>query len=224
MKKKTNIKNWEIGDSFVKKIESDKYPDYNDKYLIVICSGYYQYSKFNDKSIYPTVYLKISSKKIQTTEDINDAEFIIYNKIHWSWRYLPYSGLISDAELEAIRDKTELFPDDYYYLNEYQVDIFPSRENKTFIENSQYFQFPEFKKPLDEYFHWRDGLTTNFQGTFFSSWKIDLMIRAYRRNNLRKWAFYQLPREEMVKCKDSLKPIYDKYYEDFIESYNMDEH
>lgn len=224
MKKKTSIKNWEIGDCFVKKLESEKYPEYNDKYLIVICSGYYQYSKFDEKSIYPTVYLKISNKEIKTIEDIEIADFVIFEKIHWSLRYLPYSGLISDAELEAIRDKTKLFPDDYYFLNEYQVDIFPNRENKIFVENSQYFYYPEFKKPHDEYFHWKEGLITHFQGIFLSLWNIDLIIRYYRKNNLRKWAFYQLPREEMVKCKDSLKPIYEKYYEDFISKYNMDEH
>lgn len=56
------IKKWEIGDYFISKIKSTKYPGYNDKYLIVIVSGYYQFDLKDEKSVYPTSYLKISDK------------------------------------------------------------------------------------------------------------------------------------------------------------------
>ena len=53
---------------------------------------------------------------------------------------------------------------------------------------------------------------------------LEILIQRYRRYNLRKSVFYQLPKEEMVKHKDSLTPIYQKYYKSFMENYDEDEH
>lgn len=221
---KSNIvKKWEIGDCFISKIESTKYTDYNDKYLIVIVSGYYQLDRRNEKSIYPTAYLKLSNKEVKTKQDIDDAEFIIYTQIPWSWRYLPYSGLIDDAELRKERDKTKLYPDEYYYLKEYQVNIFPCRIQKGILKSYEYIQYIDFKKPKDEFFHWQNGLKNYFQGILMStSWCLDRIISKYRRFNLRRWAFYQIPLEEMIEHKESLTPIYEKYYESFIKDYDED--
>lgn len=215
------IKKWEIGDCFISKIESTKYIDYNDKYLIVIISGYYQFDLKNEKSIYPTAYLKISSKEVKSFQDIDDAEFIIYDKIPWSWRYLPYSGLKSDDELRKERDKIKLYPDEYYFLNEYQVKVLPCRLKNSILKSYEYIQYFDFKKPKDEFFHWQIGLKNYFQGILMSTpWCLDIIIERYRRYNLRKWVFYQLPLEEMIKHKDSLTPIYNKYYENFIKDYD----
>lgn len=53
-------------------------------------------------------------------------------------------------------------------------------------------------------------------------WCLDIIIQRYRRYNLRKWVFYQLPLEEMVEHRESLTPIYEKYYENFIKNYDED--
>jgi len=199
--------------------------EYNDKYLIFITTSYYRYDQNYERSIYPIVYLKLSSKKVKTPQDIDDAEFIIINEVPWSWRYLPYSGLIDDDELRKERDKTKLYPNDYYFLTEYQLKIFPDKNNKEFIKDCDYIRHPDFKKPEGEYFHWQDGLVNHFQGYVLPlPWFFDQMIGNYRRYNLRKSVFYQLPKEEMVKHKDSLTPIYQKYYKSFMENYNEDEH
>ena len=84
---------------------------------------------------------------------------------------------------------------------------------------------PNFKKPTDEYFHWKSEEKDNFQMCLLTTpWAIDDILRNYRLNNLRKSVFYQLPREEMEAHKDNLRPIYDKYYESFMKDYNFDEH
>lgn len=147
------IKKWEIGDCFIAKINSTKYTEYNDKFLIIIVSGYYQLRTNDEKSIYPTAYLKISNKEVKTTEDVEDAEFIIYDQIPWSWRYLPYSGLIPDDVLRKERDKVELYPDEYYFLREYQVKVFPCRLKNSILSSYEYLYYPNFKKPKDEFFH-----------------------------------------------------------------------
>lgn len=215
------IKNWDVGDCFISKIESTKYPNYNDKYLIVIVSGYYQYDLNDEKSIYPTAYLKLSNKEVKTCQDIDNAEFIIYCQIPWSWRYLPYSGLVDDAELRKERDKTKLYPDDYYFLREYQVNILPCRIKNSILKDYEYIQYFDFKKPKDEFFHWQDGLKNYFQCVLISKlWSLDLIIERYRRYNLRKSVFYQLPKEEMIEHRESLSPIYEKYYESFMKDYN----
>ncbi len=217
------IKRWEIGDCFIAKINSTKYSDYNDKFLIVIVSGYYQFKNNDERSIYPTAYLKISDKEVKTQQDIEDAEFIIYDQIPWSWRYLPYSGLISVEELKKERDKTKLYPDEYFFLKEYQVKIFPCRISNSILKSYEYLYYPNFKRPNDEFFHWQDGLKNYFQGILMSTpWCLDIIIQRYRRYNLRRWSFYQLPLEEMVEHKESLTPIYAKYYESFIENYDED--
>lgn len=215
------IKRWEIGDCFISKIESTKYPNYNDKYLIIIVSGHYQYNLNDENSIYPTAYLKLSNKEVKTYQDIDNAEFIIYDQIPWSWRYLPYSGLVDDTELRKERDKTKLYPDDYYFLKEYQVNILPCRIPKSILKSCEYIKYLDFKKPKDEFFHWQNGLKNYFQCVLMStSWCIDLIIENYRRHNLRRSVFYQLPKKEMVEHRESLSPIYEKYYESFMKDYN----
>lgn len=223
MKNKLNIQNWEVGDCFIKKIYSEKYPQYNNKYLIIICSGHYQFS--NNKRKLPNAYLKLSDKAINNQSDIDEAEFIIYLKVPWSWRYLPYNGNIDADELEKERDKIELFPDEYWFLNEYQVDIGPSRKNKDFLLECQFIAHPNFIKPSDEYFHWKSEEKDNFQMCCLDTpWVIDDILKHYQLNNLRKSVFYQLPKEEMETHKDNLRPIYEKYYVSFMKNYNPDEH
>ena len=67
---------WQVGDCFITKINSTKYPEFNDKFLIIIVSGHYQYNS----RIYPTAYLKLSNKEVKTQQDIDNAEFIIYDQ------------------------------------------------------------------------------------------------------------------------------------------------
>jgi len=222
---KSNIvKRWEKGDCYITKIKCDKYPEYNDKYLIIVVSGHYQYSVKDENSIYPTAYLKISNKQVKTAQDIEEAEFVIYDLIPWSWRYLPYSGLVSDEELRKERDKTKLYPDDYYFLREYQVNVLPCRLKNSILSTYDYIYYPDFKTPKDEFFHWQNGLKNYFQCFLMSTpWCLEILIQRYRRYNLRKSVFYQLPKEEMVKHKDSLTPIYQKYYESFMKDYHEDE-
>ncbi len=208
---------WQVGDCFITKINSTKYPEYNDKFLIIIVSGHYQYNS----RIYPTAYMKLSNKEVKTQQDIDNAEFIIYDQIPWSWRYLPYSGLISDEELIKERDKTKLYPDEYYFLKEYQVNILPCRIKNSILNSCEYLYYHDFKKPKDEFFHWQEGLNNYFQCILMSTpWCLDLIIENYRRYNLRKWVFYQLPLEEMIEHKESLTPIYEKYYENFMANYD----
>lgn len=223
---KSIITNWEIGDCFVKQIDAtiypeyNVYPEYNNKYLIVICSGYYQFS--NNKRLLPTLYLKLSNKPVTSQKDIDDAEFVIWDKIPWCMRYWPYSGLESQASLEARRDKTILYPDDYGFLTEYQVMLFPSRQNKIFFEGCDYYKYVSFKKPLDEFLHWRDNTKVNFQGiSIFTPFFYKLLIEKYRLYNLRKWVFYQLPREEVLASKDNFSLIQRKYSK-FIHDYKED--
>ncbi len=136
-----------------------------------------------------------------------------------------YSGLISDEELRKERDKTKLYPDDYYFLREYQVNVLPCRLKNSILSTYDYIYYPDFKTPKDEFFHWQNGLKNYFQCFLMSTpWCLEILIQRYRRYNLRKSVFYQLPKEEMVKHKDSLTPIYQKYYKSFMENYDEDEH
>lgn len=196
-------------------------PKYKNYYLIFICSGYY--TCYNEKDIRPNVYLKLSKKKIDSLKDIDNSEFITYLNIHWSLRYLPYNGKIKDEDLRKERDKVKLYPDDYYFLHEYQVHLFPSRRNNQIVRESQYYFFPNFKRPKDEFYHWENGIKNYFQGIILGNpWEFKLILAAYERNNLRRGVFYQLPKDEMVRCKDDLSPIYEKYYDSFIKDYDED--
>lgn len=224
---KDNIKNWEIGDCFIKKIETEKYPEYNGKYLLLICSGYYNYNNNNNnnKRMLPNVYIKLSNKEVTTTNDIDEAEFVISLKIHWSLRFLPYSGLVPDEILEKERSKIQLYPDEYWFLTEYQSKLAPSRKNKEFIKDCKYIRHINFKRPEDEFYHWMTNQNNHFQMVVLpTKWAIDLILKNYREFNLRKSVFYQIPLEEMAKCKNDLTPIYQKYYTTFMEKYNPDEH
>ena len=219
MKKKTCIRNWEVGDCFICKMRCKVYTEYNDKYLILIVGSHYKYS--DRKSLYPNVYLKLSDKKIEIFEDIDNAEFIIIDEYHWCERFLPYSGKISTKKLIEERSKVKLYPDEYGFLKEYQLNIYSSKKDKEFIEQCDYMRYEDFKRPEDEFFHWQDEYEDNFQGDILTvPWFFDSLIdNKYRFYNLRESVFYHLPLEDMQAAKDSLAPIYDKYFE-FMHEYS----
>lgn len=221
MKKNGNIKTWDIGDCFIKKIKSEDYPLYNNKYLIIIVSGFYEYE---ENKIYPNVYIKISDKPINNIDDINNSEFVVVNEVHWSMRNLPLLGGLTHEEFIQLRSSVELFPDEYGFLKEYQLCVSPSKFNRTYLNNTEYIiiDFSKLKKPNDEFLHWQDGLENDFQSVIFEENKVDnKIIRLYRRFNLRKWCYYQIPLEDMQVAKNGLRIIYEKY-NDFLESYDED--
>lgn len=215
---KENITNWEIGDCFVTPIKSQRFPQYNDRYLIIICCDYYEFT--GRKKNYPLVYYKISKKEVNSEKDIDDAEFYIRDLIHMGLRYLPYSGLIDYRELEKERDKVKLYPDEYGFLKEYRINIFPNKNNKEFIRNCKYIKYENFERPKEEFFHWQDGLKNYFQGDILTvEWFFDKLMYWYQINNERKLVYYHFPLEEMQQYRDkSLYPLIVKY-KDFMDEY-----
>lgn len=215
------ITNWEIGDCFITPIKSEKYPKYNDKYLIIICCDYYEYP--DRKKPYPLVYFKISDKEVNSEKDIDDAEYFISTLIHMSMRYFPFSGLIDEKTDIENKKKVKVYPDEYGFLKEYRVMIFPSRKNKDFIKNCKYIKYENFQRPKDEFFHWQKGLINYFQGYNITvDWLFDRIMYWYQINNEKKLVYYHFPLEEMQQYKDSsLLPLIIKY-KDFMEEYKKE--
>lgn len=97
---------------------------------------------------------------------------------HWTWRYLPWLGSIDPKVLKEERDKVKLYPDEYGFLHEYQLNVMGPRKSKPFIENTMYLQFyfDKIEKPKDEYWHWKTNDTSYFQLVcFYLPWEINII-------------------------------------------------
>lgn len=213
---KENITNWEIGDCFITPIKSKDYPQYNDRYLIIICCDYYEYTE--KRKPCPLAYLKISNKEVNSEKDIDEAEYIISEAIHMGIRFFPIHGMDTKADIEK-KKKVKVYPDEYGFVKEYRVMVFPNKNNKEFIKNCKYMKYENFQRPKEEFFHWQNGLKSYFRGVVLSvEWFFDRIMHWYRLYNLRLLGYYHLPLEEMQQHEDSLLPLVIKY-KDFLKEW-----
>lgn len=56
-----------------------------------------------------------------------------------------------------------MYPDDYYFLREYQIKILPCRLKNSILKSYEYIQYLDFKKPKDETVEHKDSLTLIYE-------------------------------------------------------------
>ena len=204
-----------IGDCYIKEVDNSKFGCLQRKYLIIICCGQYiyNYTKKGVPQYRPTVYIKISKEKPQTKEDVDCSEFIISCLIHYSERFFPYDGNFSNEELKKIRSKIKLpNTDSHGFLIEYQYKIWGIE--KDFFKDCTYLYHPNFKKPKNEFFHWKTETECHFQGLLLINEKnilFDELGYDYYYHNLRNGWEYKIPSNIFIKYKNS----YSKALADF---------
>ena len=219
IKEKSSPKDWKINDVFYTKI---KHKDelYNNKYLLFIKVGEYQWSK---NSKIPVFWLKITKDNNlpETKEEIDNLEFIITSMTVWEERFFPlmgdYQEMIKDLEEKK---KVKFFPDDFGYLHEYRFALIAF--NRKYVpEELEYLGNFEVTPPKDEYIPFSELSINAYR------WEnlFDNLLERYKLYNLRQSIMYEKEYSENLHKQN--KEVFDmqvnltKYDYFCKEKYNM---
>ena len=177
MKFKTKLKKYEEGSVFELKINSEKYKEYNNKYIYLIKTTYPYNHEHN--SIF--MYSIISDKLV-----INDLNSIDENKIvkvrmePLKMRFFPMGMGLSMKEKEEV----PVFPDefDYIYENMFIIDIIKDDYESKF----NYLGKIDFNRPKHDFIPFSEYcLDIYYQYEHIGSLE-DYLIEKYEDYNLRK--------------------------------------
>lgn len=163
------LKNWVVGDTFAWKIKSEKYPEYNGRYLI--------FNLIDPSEILVSSYQKIFRVKItkndklpDTLEELNNLEYVIM--IPNSIKVINY--LASGKEIPYT-------PDEYGFVYDYRIIVYFN--NRSDLSRFEYLGNYSLKE-LDNEYKDNDG----FPGTKRCAYKFlqDIVLEKYVLCNLKK--------------------------------------
>ena len=171
MIKKRYIKDIKDGDTFAWKIESEDYPEFNSRYLILT----YYYNENYEESKSKMFRAKITKDYIipRDVQDLESLENVIttYN--------------IYDFVMEEYQEAKNVIPDSYGYIYQYTFSIYIDR--KTLPKKMQYLGNFSLKDIPNEFYV--------FEGTrnrAFACWKYleDNLLRGYTLYNQKQFIGY----------------------------------
>ena len=180
---------WQIGDVFAYRLESDLAKDKGvyGRYLLLqkIDEDIWEYG-----STIPIVYVKITADdKIPTSEDeYNGLEFVQTSFSKYEHRFWPLEGLRMKEDIEA-KSKINYVVDDYGYLPEYRVVLLHTSK-RVIPKNLIYVgRFENIVRPKNEFVpHIKFNiLHTYWQNNVFE----EEMIKSYFGHNRRENPIYK---------------------------------
>ena len=161
----------ETGDTFAWKIESEDYPEFNGRYLILT----YYYNKNYEESKSKMFRAKITKDCIipQDVKALENLENVVttYN--------------IYDFAIEEYQEAKNIIPDSYGYIYQYTFSIYIDR--KTLPKKMQYLGNFDFK-PISNEFYVMEGT----RNRAFACWKYleDNLLRGYTLYNQKQFIGY----------------------------------
>ena len=191
---KTKLSDWEDGDVFALKIESEECPEYNNRYIIFI-HCIIQKEEWKMSRTIKTFKAKITKdNKLPTTkEEIENLEYIKTGFYKYKLEKIKFR-----------KDVKNLIPDKYHFIYSYLFQVKPFKykipENLIFLGNFQ------ITPPINEYIP-----NSPYNRILFTFWKhkygnvIDDLLKFYEAYNLQKVEIY---------CKE---------YQDNFENYEREE-
>lgn len=182
MRFKTKLKKYEEGSVFELKINSEKYKNYNDKYIYLIKTTYPYNHEHNSIFMYSI---------IADRTDVNSLNNIDENKIvkvriePLEMRFFPMGMGLSIKEKEEV----PVFPDefDYIYENMFIIDIIKDEYEGKF----NYLGKIDFNRPKHDFIPFSEyNLDSYYQYEHIGSLE-DYLIEKYEDYNLRKSYCYK---------------------------------
>ena len=176
---KTKLSNWEEGDIFALKIKSEKYPEYNNRYIILIHCPIKKEGWQTKSRTINTFRAKITENSVlpSTKEEIEKLEYIKTS----TYRYI--------LERNRFPDDTEYLTPDEYHIYTYLLRI---KALKYKIPKNLLYQGNfDVIEPKNEYIP-----SSQHNGILFSFWKgkysnvIDYLLDCYEWYNLKKAIFF----------------------------------
>lgn len=175
----------ETGDTFAWKIESEDYPEFNGRYLILT----YYYNKNYEESKSKMFRAKITKDCI-IPQDVKALEYLenvvtTYN--------------IYDFAKEEYKEAKNIIPDSYGYIYQYTFSIYIAR--KTLPKKIQYLGNFDFK-PISNEFYVMEGT----RNRAFACWKYleDNLLRGYTLYNQKQFIGY---------TEEGNKEVYENAYQ-----------
>ena len=157
MKLKTKLKKSEEGSVFELKINSEEYPEYNNKYIYLIKSSYI----YEQEANYIYFYAIISDKKeLEDLLNYNEEELVKTTFDTYETRFLP----LNDEKDLSYRKKVKFYPDKYNYL---WMNIFRiARIDDSYDEKLKYLGKIDFKRPPKEFIPFSEFSVDGYYGNF----------------------------------------------------------
>lgn len=182
MKFKTKLKKYDEGSVFELKINSEKYKEYNDKYIYLIKTTYpYKYEK-NPIFMYSIISNKLN---IDDLNNIDENKIVKVRMVPLSMRFFPMGMGLSMKEKEEI----PVFPDefDYIYENMFIIEVIKDEYEYKF----NYLGKIEFNSPKHDFIPFSEySLERYYQYEHVGSLE-DYLIKKYEDYNLRKSYCYK---------------------------------
>lgn len=198
---KIKIKNWVVGDTFAYKIKSEKYPEYNGRYLIFNMM-YFDEKKISRQEKAFRVKITKDNNIPKSLEDLNELKYIV--GVYTSYNY---------CNPKVVKQ----VPDEYGFLYDYTYVIHFQR--KDVLNNFMYIGNYEMQSEPNE-FHCYDG----FSGYAYCYYEFaqDYIIDKYERYNLKKGNIYTVEGNyrahnyyfELLKVFDDVKRRSDEYFKE----------
>ncbi len=193
---KTKLSNWVNNDVFAIKIESEKFPEYNERYIILIHS-IIEKEGWKTSRTTNNFRAKLTKANIlpKTKDEIDELEYIKTN----------YYGYLFECNRYP-KETQNLKPDKYNYIYTYLFQIWSPKfripEDLIYIGNFN------IKEPNDEYIP-----HSQHYGILFELWKNDSdnitddLIKSYKWFNLKKNTAYskEIQNENLERQKRDLK-------------------
>lgn len=202
---KLKLKNWLVGDTFTYEIESEKYAEYNGRYLI--------FNLIDSSEMLTTKYQKMFRVKItknnklpKTLEELNNLEYIIV---------IPNSIKIINYCHNA--KKMQFIPDEYGFVYDYRIIIYFNGKND--LSKFEYLGNYSLQE-LDNEYKDNDG----FPGIQSCTYKFfqNIILDKYEWYNLKKGNDYidegnyraHNSYFEILKVFDDVKRRSDEYFKE----------
>lgn len=203
---KTKPKNWIEGDTFAWKIESEKYPEYNGRYLILIKLDIPEWDVYKS-----TVFFRVKITKDKSLpKEYNEINQLEYVKIGYRTKY---------TEHDAIGGIENVQEDEFEYIYIYIIQISYRARKYPVPSNLYYLGNYNFETPKNEYIS-----VTGSRGEIFTFWydAQEKIISSYERDNLQKGDHYTKEGHEIFIEQAKEEQRIDEFYLKYIKGHEKE--
>lgn len=175
---KLRMKNWVVGDTFAWKIKSKKFPEYNNRYVLftmIETPKYWEMSR-TERPFISKITDDCSLPQNQNEyEKANPIKLTFEDPVELAHR-------LYEVKYDAIPDEYEYV---YGYVFEFWVTRYKLSSNMTYIGNFSFTQPKDSFIPDSPFY---GIMLVSFNNSFDT--EIDIMLKRYESNNLRKGIKY----------------------------------